>query len=154
MDSKIPKTYAISAHDITRDWWIVDADGLTLGRLASRIAHVLRGKHKAVFSTHIDTGDYVIVVNAEKVRTTANRLETKVYHHSSGYPSGLTSIRLKEQLQRFPERPIRLAVKGMLPKNALGHQMMGKLKIYAGPSHPHDAQQPRPFRELFKNEAW
>ncbi|MFN8376256.1 MAG: 50S ribosomal protein L13 [Anaerolineae bacterium] len=147
----LQKTYATTPSDIKREWWIVDAEGLTLGRLATQIAHVLRGKHKPYFATHLDTGDFVIVINCEKIAVTGNRLNDKMYYRHSGYISGLKAINLSDQLTRFPDRPIKEAVKGMLPKNALGHQMIKKLKIYKGGEHPHAAQQPRPLSELFGN---
>lgn len=136
------KTYTPKPQDIERKWWIVDAEGQTLGRLASKIALILRGKHKPMYTPNIDVGDYVIVINAEKIHTTGNREESKIYYRHSKYQGGLTAIRLKDQLIRFPDRPIRIAVKGMLPKNALGHQMYKKLKVYAGTEHPHTAQKP------------
>lgn len=131
--------------DMQRDWYVVDAQGQTLGRLASQIATVLRGKHKPGFTPHIDCGDYVIVVNAEKVHTTGQKLTQKKYYRHSGYPGGLREISLRDQLQKFPERVIESAVRGMLPKNKLGRQMFKKLKVYPGPSHPHRAQQPQPL---------
>lgn len=138
----IVKTYSTKPTDIERTWWVVDAEGQTLGRLASRIAHILRGKHKPYFVPHMDTGDFVIVINAEKIRVTGNRLDDKKYYRHSKYQGGLTETTLREQLERHPERPIEDAVKGMLPKSALGHQMIKKLKVYAGPNHPHEAQKP------------
>ena len=125
-----------------RQWWVVDAEGQTLGRLASRIALVLRGKHKPIYTPHIDTGDYVIVINADKVATTGKKIDEKIYYRHSGYPGGLRERTLREQLDKAPTEPIRLAVKGMLPKNKLGRQMIEKLKVYAGPDHPHAAQKP------------
>jgi large subunit ribosomal protein L13 len=136
------KTYTPKPQDIERKWWIVDAEGQTLGRLASKIAMILRGKHKPTFAPNIDVGDYVIIINAAKIHTTGNRVEQKIYYRHSKYQGGLTETRLKDQLIRFPDRPIRLAIKGMLPKNALGHQMYQKLKVYAGSEHPHTAQKP------------
>jgi large subunit ribosomal protein L13 len=144
------KTYATKHADIERGWWVVDAQGKTLGRLATQIAHILRGKHKPYFAPNIDTGDYVIVINAGKFHVTGKRMTDKIYFHHSHYPGGIKSLRLKDQLERHPDRPIHEAVKGMLPKNALGHQMIKKLKIYTGEQHPHEAQQPRPLEELFK----
>lgn len=141
----IIKTYTPKPQDIKREWWIVDADGQTLGRLASQIALILRGKHKPIYAPHIDTGDFVIIINAEKVRVTGNKEEDKFYHRHSGYPGGLTSISLRDQRRRFPERILESAVRGMLPKNSLGTSMFKKLKIYAGPAHPHEAQQPKPL---------
>ncbi|MBN8634476.1 MAG: 50S ribosomal protein L13 [Anaerolineae bacterium] len=136
------KTYSPKPQDIQRTWYVVDADGQTLGRLASRIAHILRGKHKAIFAPHIDTGDFVIVINAEKIRVTGDRLDSKVYYRHSKYQGGLKAITLRDQLAKFPDRPITDAVKGMLPKGALGHQMIKKLKVYKGSTHPHEAQKP------------
>jgi len=139
----LQKTFVTTPDVIEREWWVVDAKGQTLGRLASRIAALLRGKHKPYFTPNMDTGDYVIVINCEQVAVTGNKVEDKYYYRHSGYPGGLKSIRLKEQYERFPDRIIREAVKGMLPKNALGHQMIKKLKIYAGPEHPHTGQKPK-----------
>jgi len=140
------KTFSPKPQDIQRTWYVVDAEGQTLGRLASRIAHILRGKHKAIFAPHIDTGDFVIVINAKKIRVTGDRLDTKIYYRHSKYQGGLKSITLRDQLDKFPDRPIMDAVKGMLPKSALGHQMIKKLKVYAGTAHPHEAQQPVPLK--------
>lgn len=137
------KTYSPKPSEIKHDWYLVDAEDKTLGRLASEIAKVLRGKHKPIYAPHLDTGDYVIVINAEKVHVTGNKLDQKMYYRHSGYPGGLTSITLREQLKRHPTRVIRSAVKGMLPHNRLGRAMMRKLKIYAGDRHPHQAQQPK-----------
>lgn len=136
------KTYSPKPQDIQRTWYVVDAEGQTLGRLASRIAAILRGKHKPIFAPHMDTGDFVIVINAEKIHVTGNRMDEKVYYRHSKYQGGLKAITLRDQLKKFPDRPITDAVKGMLPKSALGHQMIKKLKVYAGPNHPHEAQQP------------
>jgi len=140
------KTHSTKPSDINREWYLVDAEGQTLGRLASEIAKVLRGKHKPIYAPHLDTGDYVIVVNAEKVHVTGNKLDQKMYHRHSGYPGGLKSITLREQLKRHPSRVIRSAVKGMLPHNKLGRATIRKLKVYAGDAHPHQAQQPKPFQ--------
>jgi large subunit ribosomal protein L13 len=137
------KTYSPKASEIKHEWYLVDAEDKTLGRLASEIAKVLRGKHKPIYAPHLDTGDYVIVINAEKVHVTGNKLDQKMYYRHSGYPGGLKSVTLREQLERRPTRVIRSAVKGMLPHNRLGRAMMRKLKIYAGESHPHQAQQPK-----------
>lgn len=137
------KTYAVKANEVEREWFVVDAEGKTLGRLASQIAMILKGKHKPIYSPHLDVGDYVIVVNAEKVRVTGRKLEQKFYYRHSGYPAGLKSISLKDQLSRYPTRVLEAAVRGMLPKNRLGRRMIKKLKIYAGPQHPHQAQQPK-----------
>lgn len=139
------KTYSAKPADIERNWWVVDAEGQTLGRLASRIALILRGKHKPMYTPNIDTGDYVIVVNADKINVTGDKLDAKVYYRHSGYPGGLKERTLREQLDKFPARPIEIAVKGMLPKSTLGRQMIKKLKVYAGPEHPHAAQQPQPL---------
>ncbi|MFN8450441.1 MAG: 50S ribosomal protein L13 [Anaerolineae bacterium] len=136
------KTYTPKPQDIDRKWWIVDAEGQTLGRLASKIAPILRGKHKPSFAPNIDVGDYVIVINCDKIAVTGNKLDEKMYYRHSGYPGGLTEITLRDNLRRFPDRPLREAVKGMLPKNALGREMLSKLKIYAGSEHPHIAQKP------------
>jgi large subunit ribosomal protein L13 len=131
--------------EIEREWYVVDAEGQTLGRLASRIAPILKGKHKPIYTPHLDCGDFVVVVNAEKVRVTGRKLDQKMYYRHSGYPGGLTSIALRDQLARHPERVLQAAVKGMLPKNKLGRRMMKKLKVYAGDSHPHQAQTPKPL---------
>ncbi len=139
------KTYSPKPSEVKHEWYLVDAEGKTLGRLASEIAKVLRGKHKPIYAPHLDTGDYVIVINAEKVHVTGNKLDQKMYYRHSGYPGGLTSITLREQLKRHPTRVIRSAVKGMLPHNRLGRAMMKKLKIYGGDSHPHQAQEPKPL---------
>ncbi|MCL6431541.1 MAG: 50S ribosomal protein L13 [Anaerolineae bacterium] len=137
------KTYAVKAGEIQRDWYVVDAEGQTLGRLATQIARILRGKHKPIFSPHLDVGDYVIVVNAEKVRVTGQKMSQKMYYRYSGYPGGLKTTPLAEVLARHPTRAIEHAVKGMLPRNRLGRAMFRKLKVYKGPEHPHQAQQPR-----------
>lgn len=139
------KTYSPKPADIQREWYVVDAKDQTLGRLATQIAVLLRGKHKPIFSPHMDVGDFVIVVNADKIRVTGDKLDTKFYYRHSGYPSGLKAISLRDQLQRFPDRVIRSAVRGMLPKNKLGRQMIKKLKVYAGENHPHQAQKPKVF---------
>ncbi len=137
------KTYAVKAAEIEREWWVVDAEGANLGRLASEIARVLRGKHKPTFTPGLDVGDFVIVINADKVSVTGNKLEAKRYYRYSGYPGGLKSRTLAEMLERFPERVIQSAVRGMLPKNRLGRQLIKKLKVYAGGEHPHAAQKPK-----------
>lgn len=136
------KTYAPKPADIERKWYIVDADGQTLGRIATQIATILRGKHKPIYSPNVDVGDYVVVINAGKIHTTGRRLDQKKYYRHSGYPGGLSEITLRDQLDRHPTRPLEAAVKGMLPKNRLGRQMIKKMKIYAGPEHPHAAQAP------------
>ena len=137
------KTYTPKAPDIQRNWWVVDAEGQVLGRLASQIAQVLRGKHKPMFTPHLDTGDFVVVINADKVRLTGNKAEDKAYFRHTGYMGGEKFIPFKEMLDKHPDRVIELAVKGMLPKNNLGRLMRRKLKVFAGPTHPHEAQQPQ-----------
>ena len=137
------KTYTARAEDLEREWFLVNAEGKTLGRLASEIAQVLRGKHKPIYTPHLDCGDFVIVVNAEKVRVTGRKLDQKMYYRHTGYPGGIKSISLRNQLQKHPERVLQAAVRGMLPKNRLGRKMLKKLKVYAGDSHPHQAQQPK-----------
>ena len=137
------KTYAVKASEIEREWYVVDAEGQTLGRLASEVAKILRGKHKPIFSPHLDTGDFVIIVNAGRVVTTGNKLNDKMYYRHSGYPGGLKSMNLETLLLRHPTRALYFAVRGMLPKNRLGRQMIKKLKVYAGSKHPHAAQKPK-----------
>ena len=137
------KTYTAKKETVRRDWYVVDAAGKTLGRLATEIARRLRGKHKPVYTPHVDTGDYIIVVNAEKVRVTGNKLDDKVYYRHTGYIGNLKQETLGRLLERRPERVIETAVKGMLPKNRLGRDMFRKLKVYAGPEHQHQAQQPQ-----------
>jgi large subunit ribosomal protein L13 len=139
------RTYTAKPGEVERRWYVVDADGQTLGRLATRIADTLRGKDKAQYTPHVDTGDFVVVVNAEKVLVTGNKLDQKRYYRHSGYPGGLRSRTLREQLERRPTEVIRKAVKGMLPRNRLARQQINKLKIYAGPEHPHEAQAPQPL---------
>jgi large subunit ribosomal protein L13 len=141
----LTKTYTPSPADIERRWWVVDAEGQTLGRLATKVASILRGKHKAMWTPNLDTGDYVIVINAAKIVVTGERLDDKVYYRHSKYQGGLSEITLRRQLERFPTRPVELAVKGMLPKNALGRQQFCKLKVDAGPTHNHESQQPQPL---------
>ena len=131
--------------DVTRDWYLVDASGKTLGRLAAEIARRLRGKHKAEYTPHVDTGDYIVVVNAEKIHVTGNKLKDKMYHHHTGYIGGLKTVSLEKMLQTHPERVLEKAVKGMMPKGPLGRQMFTKLKVYAGTDHKHAAQQPVPL---------
>lgn len=137
------KTYTPKLEDIQRDWYVVDAEDQILGRLATRIATILRGKHKPMFTPHLDTGDYVVVVNAEKIRLSGDKAEKKEYFRHSGYVGGGRHIPFKRMLQTHPDRVIRLAVKGMLPKNKLGRRMRKKLRVYAGPEHPHESQQPK-----------
>ena len=139
------KTYAATAADRQRDWYVVDAEGKTLGRLATQIAAVLRGKTKPQYTPHVDVGDFVVVVNAEKIAVTGDKLASKTYWRHSGYPGGIRSRTLAEMLDRRPEEVIRLAVKGMLPRNKLARKQLLKLKVYAGPEHPHAAQQPKPM---------
>ncbi|HID31664.1 MAG TPA: 50S ribosomal protein L13 [Desulfobacterales bacterium] len=134
------KTYSVKKGEITREWFVVDAEGKTLGRLASEIAKILKGKHKPIYTPHLDVGDYVIVINADKVRVTGKKLQQKIYYRHSGYPGGLKSMPLAEMLRRHPTRVLELAVRGMLPKNRLGRAMIKKLKVYASPTHPHQAQ--------------
>ena len=139
------KTYATKASDITREWFVVDAAGQNLGRLATKIATILRGKHKPIFTPGMDVGDFVIVVNADKVEVTGRKLEQKMYYRHSLYPGGLKETSLQRMLQTHPTRVIEFAVRGMLPKNRLGRAMIKKLKIYAGGTHPHEAQKPQPL---------
>ena len=139
------KTYVATPTDRQRDWYVVDAEGRTLGRLATQIADALRGKRKPEYTPHIDTGDFIVVVNAEKITVTGNKRQQKRYYRHSGYPGGLRSRTLQEMLDRRPEEVIRNAVKGMLPRNKLGRAQLNKLKVYAGPDHPHAAQQPKPL---------
>lgn len=137
------KTFSAKPNAVKRDWYVVDADGKVLGRLASEIARRLRGKHKPEYTPHVDTGDYIIVINAEKIKVTGRKEQQKVYYHHSGYPGGLKSVTLAKQRLQHPERIIEAAVRGMLPKNPLGRAMFRKLKVYAGPQHNHQAQQPK-----------
>lgn len=136
-------TFSAKAHEVKRDWWEVDASEQVLGRLATEIAKRLRGKHKAEYTPHVDTGDYIVVTNAEKVIVTGRKSDQKMYYHHSGFPGGIKSFSFKKLQQRNPERIIERAVKGMLPKNALGREMYRKLKVYVGNEHPHSAQQPK-----------
>ena len=139
------KTYSAKPGEIAREWYLVDADGQILGRLATRIADTLRGKGKPQYTPHVDTGDFVVVVNAEKINVTGNKRDQKRYYRHSGYPGGLRSRTLRDQLERRPEEVLRMAVKGMLPKNRLARRQITKLKIYAGPEHPHAPQSPKPL---------
>lgn len=139
------RTYSPKAHEIQRDWIIIDAADVVLGRLASQTAILLRGKHKATFANHLDTGDFVIIVNADKVALTGSKAEQKRAYRHSGYPGGLSSMTYSELLAKNPVRAVEKAVRGMLPKNSLGRDQLTKLKVYAGPEHPHAAQQPKPF---------
>jgi large subunit ribosomal protein L13 len=139
------RTFSPKGNDITRQWHVVDASGVVLGRLASQVAVLLRGKHKPIFAPHVDTGDFVIIINADKVELSGNKLERKMAYRHSGYPGGLRSVSYGELMEKHPERAVEKAVKGMLPKNSLGRKTLSKLKVYAGPDHPHQAQQPVPF---------
>jgi large subunit ribosomal protein L13 len=139
------KTYTAKPGEIERRWYVVDAEGQNLGRLATRIADTLRGKNKPQFTPHVDTGDFVVVVNAEKIAVTGKKLDEKIYYRHSGYPGGLKQRTLREQLERRPTEVLRIAVKGMLPRNKLAARQLTKLKIYAGPEHPHTAQAPEPL---------
>jgi large subunit ribosomal protein L13 len=139
------RTYTPRASEIERQWFVVDADGETLGRLASKVARLLEGKHKPTYATHIDTGDHVIVLNASKIKVTGDKLKTSFYARHSGHPGGFRSETLGDLLQRRPEEVIRRTVKGMLPRNKLGVQQLRKLKVYAGSEHPHEAQRPQPL---------
>jgi len=140
------KTWTAKATDVERRWYVVDAEGETLGRLATRIADTLRGKQKPTYTPHVDTGDFVVVVNAEKIGVTGQKLDQKRYYRHSGYPGGIRSRTLREQLERRPTEVIRTAVKGMLPRNKLARRQITKLKVYAGPNHPHEAQNPQSLR--------
>ena len=137
------KTYVTKQTDVQREWYVIDAAGQTLGRLATQVANMLHGKHKPIYAPSLDIGDYVIVVNAEKVRVTGRKLDKKIYYRHTGYPGGLRQITLRDQLQKHPTRVIEHAVRGMLPKNRIGRRMLKRLKAYAGPDHPHAAQMPR-----------
>ena len=139
------KTYSVKAGEITRTWYVVDAEGKILGRLATEVARVLRGKHKPIYTPHLDTGDFVVVINADKVALSGRKADQKEYFRHTGYMGGEKFIPFRRMLEKHPERVIELAVKGMLPKNALGKQMRKKLKVYAGTEHPHQAQQPEPL---------
>lgn len=142
------KTYSAKPETVKRNWYLVDAKGKTLGRLATEIARRLRGKHKAEYTPHVDTGDYIVVVNAEHIHATGNKMKDKIYHRHTGYIGGLKSISLEKLLARKPESVIEKAVKGMMPKGPLGRQMLKKLKVYAGSEHPHTAQQPVVIEEF------
>ncbi|NRB39829.1 MAG: 50S ribosomal protein L13 [Pseudomonadales bacterium] len=137
------KTYSAKPNAVEQDWYVVDADGKTLGRLASEIAHRLRGKHKPEYTPHVDVGDYIVVVNAEKIQVTGNKAKGKIYYHHTGYVGNLKSITFEKLMEKAPTRALEKAVKGMLPRNPLGRVMYSKLKVYAGESHPHAAQQPK-----------
>jgi large subunit ribosomal protein L13 len=139
------KTFSAKADEVKREWFIIDAENVILGRMAAEIARRLRGKHKPEFTPHVDTGDYIVVINAEKLAVTGNKMKQKTYYKHTGYVGNLKSITLEKQLQKHPEVVIETAVKGMLPKNSLGRTMYRKLKVYAGTEHPHEAQQPQPL---------
>jgi len=138
-------TVSAKPAEVRREWYVVDAEGKTLGRMATEIARRLKGKHKPIFTPHVDTGDYIVVVNAGKVRVTGNKLQDKMYYRHTGYIGNMKSISLEKQLAKAPERVIEIAVKGMLPRNPLGRAMMKKLRVFGGPDHPHQAQQPKPL---------
>ena len=142
------KTLSVRPQDVEHDWYVVDAENQTLGRLAAAVARRLRGKHKASYTPHVDTGDYIVVVNAEKVRVTGKKRTDKVYYRHSGYPGGIKAARFEEMIAKHPERVIENAVKGMLPRNPLGRAVFRKLKVYAGSDHPHSAQQPKSLQLL------
>ncbi len=139
------KTFTPTPKDINHDWFVVDAEDMVLGRIATQIASRLRGKHKPEFAPHMDNGDFIVVVNAEKIKVTGKKLSDKNYYHHTGYPGGIRSKTLSEMLASKPEEVIRIAVRGMLPKNRLGRALIKKLKVYAGPEHPHEAQNPQPL---------
>lgn len=139
------KTISAKADEVKRNWFLVDADGKALGRLAAGIASRLRGKHKAIYTPHVDTGDYIVVINADKVRVSGNKAKDKMYYRHSGYMGGLKEMNFSDMIERSPERVIELAVKGMLPRSPLGREMLRKLKVYAGAEHHHAAQQPQPL---------
>ena len=139
------KSYMAKPEEMERKWYVIDAEGKVLGRLASEVASILRGKHKPIYTPHVDTGDFVIVINADKIKLTGKKLEQKEYKYHTGYPGGLKSISYKQIMEKNPERAIELAVKGMMPKNKLGRQMYKKLRVYSGPEHNHQAQKPEPY---------
>ena len=143
VQARVMKTFSARPADVTCDWFVVDATDKVLGRLAAEVAARLRGKHKVIYTPHVDTGDFIVVTNVEKIRVTGNKAEAKLYHRHSGYPGGITTTNFKKLQARFPGRVLEKAVKGMLPKGPLGYAMLKKLKCYAGPSHPHSAQQPK-----------
>jgi len=140
------RTFSPKSSDVERRWWVIDATDVVLGRLASQVAILLRGKHKPIYAPHVDTGDFVIVVNADKVVLTGNKLTQKRAYRHSGYPGGLRSVTYEELMKKRPDRVVEKAVRGMLPKNSLGRKMAKKLKVYAGPEHPHQAQKPVPYQ--------
>ncbi len=140
------KTVSTKPAEVKREWFVVDAEGLTLGRMATEIARRLRGKHKPEYTPHVDTGDYIVVINADKVRVTGNKAKAKNYYRHTGYPGGLRSMSFEKMMDHAPERPVQFAVKGMLPRGPLGRSMFAKLKVYAGNTHPHAAQQPQELK--------
>lgn len=139
------KTFSAKPHEVQRDWYVVDATNKTLGRLSTEIARRLKGKHKPEYTPHVDTGDYIVVVNAKKIRVTGNKMKDKMYHRSTGYIGNLKSVPLEKMMDEAPERALQYAVKGMMPRNPLGRKMLSKLRVFAGPEHPHEAQQPIPL---------
>jgi large subunit ribosomal protein L13 len=143
--TKIMKTFSAKPEEVSRDWYVVDATGKTLGRLSTEIARRLRGKHKPEYTPHVDTGDYIVVVNAEKIRVTGNKMKDKMYHRYTGYIGNLKSMSLEKLMDQAPERALQFAVKGMMPRNPLGRKMYSKLRVFAGPEHTHAAQQPIPL---------
>jgi large subunit ribosomal protein L13 len=153
MKAKLQKTFTPTPADIKREWFLVDATDQTLGRLASDVANILRGKHKPTYAPHMDGGDFVVIVNAEKVAVTGNKALQKLYYRHSGFPGGLSELSFEQMRERYPERIIEAAVRGMIPKNRLGRQMLTKLKVYAGSEHPHAAQKPQPLEIGKKVEA-
>jgi large subunit ribosomal protein L13 len=140
------KTFSAKSHEVKRDWYVVDATDVVLGRLASEIARRLRGKHKTIYTPHVDTGDYIVVINADKIKVTGNKAEDKKYHRHSGFPGGISTTTFAKMQERFPGRALEKAVKGMLPKGPLGYAMFRKMKVYAGDKHDHVAQQPQPLK--------
>lgn len=153
MKAKLQKTFTPTPADIKREWFLVDATDQTLGRLASDVANILRGKHKPTYAPHMDGGDFVVIVNAEKVAVTGNKALQKLYYRHSGFPGGLSELSFEQMRERYPERIIEAAVRGMIPKNRLGRQILTKLKVYAGNDHPHAAQKPQPLEIGKKVEA-
>jgi large subunit ribosomal protein L13 len=145
LESRIMKTFSAKPEEVSRDWYLVDATGKTLGRLSTEIARRLRGKHKPEYTPHVDTGDYIVVVNAEKIRVTGNKLKDKMYYRYTGYVGNLKSMPLEKLMEQHPERALQYAVKGMMPRNPLGRKMLSKLRVFAGPEHNHEAQQPIPL---------
>ncbi len=139
------KTFSAKAHEVQHDWWVIDATDKVLGRLAAEVALRLRGKHKPEYTPHVDTGDFIVIVNADKIRVTGSKFEEKVYYRHSGYPGGISEATFRQMQDKFPGRVIEKAVKGMLPKGPLGYAMIKKMKVYAGDTHPHTAQQPKPL---------